>query len=66
MHTTPATAPTSLNRRAQLQAVAGAGVIFTWLPGEYLLWAGATIPQVVIWQISALAVTYDVYCKVAE
>jgi hypothetical protein len=66
VHTTPATAPTVFNRRVPLQAVAGAGLIFTWAPGEYLLWAGATIPQVVIWQISTLAVTYDVYLKVAE
>jgi hypothetical protein len=64
--TTQPTAPANFYDRAELQAVAGAGAIFTYLPGEWPLWAGATIPHVVIWQISALAVTYDVYVKVAE
>lgn len=64
--TTQPTAPASFFRRAELQAVAGAGAIFTWLPGEFALWAGASVPQVVVWQVSALAVTYDVYVKVAE
>jgi hypothetical protein len=60
------TAPTSYLRRLPLQAVVGAGVIFTWAPNEWMLWAGAAIPSPVIWQISALAVTYDLYIKVAE
>jgi hypothetical protein len=60
------TAPTIFNKRFQLQAVVGAGVIFTFLPGEFPLWAGATIPQWVLWQISTAIVTYDVYVKVAE
>lgn len=66
VHTTPATAPTTFYRRGELQAVVGAGAIWTWAPGEFALWSGATIPQVVLWQISALAVTYDVYLKCAE
>ena len=66
VHTTPATAPANFTRRAEIQAVVGAGVIWTWAPGEWKLWAGATVNQVVIWQLSALAVSFDVYCKVAE
>jgi hypothetical protein len=65
-YTTAPTAPSTFYRRAELQAVTGAGVIFTWLPGEFALWSGAAVNQVVIWQISASAVTYDVYVKVAE
>jgi hypothetical protein len=60
------TAPGNPYRRAEVQAVVGAGVIWTWAPGEWILWSGATIPQVVVWQFSSLAVTYDVYIKVAE
>lgn len=60
------TAPVNFLRRAELQAVVGAGIIWTWDRDEFPTWAGATIPQVVIWQISTLAVTYDFYLKVAE
>ena len=66
VHTTPATAPANFYRRAELQAVAGAGLIWTWAPGEWALWSGATVAQVIIWQLSASAVTYDCYVKVAE
>ncbi|SRR6266702_6712400 len=66
VHTTPATAPANRYRRAELQAVAGAGIIWTWAPGEWILWSGATVNQVVIFQESALAVGYDVYLKVSE
>lgn len=65
-YSTPPTAPTNFYRRAEIQAVSGAGSIWVWGDGEFLLWAGATINQVVIWQVSTLAVTYDVYVKVAE
>ncbi len=60
------TAPTNYLRRFMLQGVVGAGVIFTWARNEWLLWSGATINAPVLWQISALAVTYDVYVKVIE
>lgn len=63
---TPPTAPATFMRRADLQAVQGSGVIFTWLPGEFVLWSGAAINTIVLWQISASAVTYDIYVKVAE
>lgn len=63
---TAPTAPTTFRRRADLQAVAGAGVIWTWNPGEFVMWSGATISTVVPWQLSAQAVTYDLYIKVAE
>lgn len=63
---TAPTAPSTFMRRFDLQAVQGAGDIFTWLPGESVLWSGATINTLVLWQISAVAVTYDLYVKVAE
>jgi hypothetical protein len=63
---TAPTAPATFRRRAQLQAVSGAGAIWTWNPGEFVMWSGAAISTIVFWQISALAVTYDVYIKVAE
>ena len=64
--TTQPTAPANFFRRADLQAVSGAGLIWTWLPGEFQLWAGASVNTAIIWQISASAVTYDVYVKIAE
>ena len=64
--TTPATAPANYMRRFELQPVIGAGVVFTWNPGEFILWSGATINQVTIFQISTSIVTYDVYCKISE
>lgn len=63
---TAPTAPGNPMRRAELQAVVGAGVIFVWQPGEFVLWSGSAISTVVLWQFSALAVTYDYYLKVAE
>ena len=63
---TAPTAPSTFRRRADLQAVAGAGTIWTWNPGEFVMWAGAAISTVVLWQLSAQAVTYDCYLKVAE
>jgi hypothetical protein len=53
-------------RRADIQAVAGAGIIWTWLPGEWPLWGGSSNYPFMIYQISALAVTFDCYVKVAE
>lgn len=63
---TAPTAPSTFRRRADLQAVAGAGVIWTWNPGELVMWPAASISTLVLWQISAQAVTYDCYLKVAE
>lgn len=63
---TAPTAPSTFHRRADLQAVQGSGVIWTWLPGEFVLWSGASISTMVLWQVSAAAVTYDIYVKVAE
>lgn len=60
------TAPTAFFRRAELQGAVGAGIIWTWILSEFMMWSGATINAPVLWQISALAVTYDVYLKVAE
>lgn len=69
IYPTYATYPTvaaTYTRRAELQAVAGAGVIWTWLPGEWPMWGGASNYPFCVYQISALAVTLDFYCKVAE
>jgi len=63
---TAPTVPGAFMRRAELQGIAGAGVIFTWLPGEFVLWSGSAISTVVLWQFGALAVTYDCYLKVSE
>jgi hypothetical protein len=63
---TSPSAPTTYRRRAELQALAGAGVIWQWNPDEFILWSGATISTVVLYQISTAAVVYDVYIKVAE
>ena len=54
-----------LTRRAELQAVAGAGLIWTWLPGEWQMWSASGCPFI-IYQISAVNTVYDVYVKVAE
>ena len=64
--TTQPTAPSNYFRRAEIPAVVGAGLIWTWNAEEWQLWSGATISAPVIFQISALAVTFDVYIKVAE
>jgi hypothetical protein len=63
---TAPTAPTTYMRRYDLQPVVGAGVVFVWNQGEFVLWSASAIGTVVIFQISALAVTYDIYVKVAE
>ncbi len=63
---TAPTAPGTFTRRAELQAVVGAGLIWTWGAGEFTLWSAAAIGTFVLWQISAQAVTYDCYVKVAE
>jgi len=61
------TAPSVFMRRIQLPAVIGAGVIWTWAPGEFTVPASITTTTApVIWQISTAAVTYDVYVKVLE
>ena len=62
---TAPTAPTNFFRRAQLQATAGSGVIWTWEAGEFVIW-NASFPQLVLWQLSSAIVTYDCYIKVHE
>jgi hypothetical protein len=64
--TTQPTAPTNPMRRIQLPAVIGAGIVWTWGPGELMIPASAAASAIVVWQFSALAVTYDVYVKVRE
>lgn len=66
---TAPTVPGTFMRRATLQSVIGAGVIWVWNPGEFVLWGYTTlvtIDTVVIWQIGATICTYDYYVKVAE
>lgn len=65
-YATPPTISSTYNRRAELQAVAGAGIIWTWLPGEWPLWGGSSNYPFVIYQISAVNCVYDCYVKVAE
>jgi hypothetical protein len=61
------TAPSVFMRRLQLPATIGAGVIWTWAPGEFTVAASITTTTApVLWQISTAAVTYDVYVKVLE
>lgn len=64
--TTQPTAPSNFMRRIQLPATIGAGVIWTWAPGELVIPASSLVNPLTIWQISSAAVTYDVYIKVLE
>jgi hypothetical protein len=64
--TSQPTAPTNFMRRAQLQGVIGGWITWAWNVGEFPIWSGASINAPVLWQISAVAVTYDVYIKVWE
>lgn len=61
--TSQPTAPTNFFRRCQLPAVIGAGIVWVWEPQEFVLPVSANL---VIWQISTAAVTYDTYVKWAE
>jgi hypothetical protein len=66
-YSTGITAPSVFMRRIQLPATIGAGVIWTWAPGDFLVPASiTTVGAPVVWQISTAAVTYDVYVKVLE
>jgi len=61
--TTQPTAPAVPFRRIQLPGVIGAGVVWVWGQGELLV---AVSSNLVVWQFSASAVTYDVYVKFVE
>lgn len=61
--TTAPTAPTNYMRRITLPATIGAGVIWTWEPNMLNVPVSSNF---VIYQISALAVTYDIYWKWEE
>jgi hypothetical protein len=63
---TAPTVPATFRRRFELAAYVGAPAVFQWLPGEFVMWSGATISTIVLWQISAVAVTFDFYIKVVE
>lgn len=64
--TTQPTAPTNPMRRIQLPAVIGAGIVWSWAPGELMVPASAAATAIVVWQFSSSAVAYDVYIKVLE
>lgn len=57
------TAPTVFMRRIQLPASVGAGVVWVWGQGELIVPVSANL---CVWQISAVAVGYDVYVKYIE
>lgn len=61
--TTQPTAPTNFMRRLSLPATVGAGVAWIWEPMALKLAASGNL---VIWQISTAAVTFDLYVKWAE
>jgi len=50
-------------RRIQLPASVGAGVVWGWGQGELIVPVSANL---CVWQISAVAVGYDVYVKYIE
>jgi hypothetical protein len=61
--TSQPTVPAVPFRRAQIAGVVGAGLVFVWQPGELIIPVSSSI---VVWQYSALAVTYDVYVKLVQ
>lgn len=61
--TTQPTAPAIFTRRISLPNVIGAGVVWTWEPQAFNVGPAGNL---VVWQASALAVTYDVYMKWEE
>jgi hypothetical protein len=56
--TSQPTAPSIFMRRLSLPASVGAGIIWTW---DRNMLAVAQSGNLVLWQLTALAVTYDVY-----
>jgi hypothetical protein len=61
--TTQPTAPTNFFRRVQLPGNIGAGFIWVWGQGELMVPVSSFL---CVWQISVLAVTYDLYVKIIE
>jgi hypothetical protein len=64
--TTQPTAPANPYRRATMQATAGDKLPWVWAMGSFLADPGVTVPQIVIWQFSAVNNTYDVILQTAE
>jgi hypothetical protein len=60
------TAPTNFFRRSQLPGVIGAGIIWVWQPGEFILQNFNLSGNLCLWQFTASVISYDVYVKVAE
>lgn len=61
--TTQPTAPANFLRRADLPATVGAGIIWSWPPNSFNVPVSSNL---VIWQISAAIVTYDIYIQWEE
>jgi hypothetical protein len=61
--TTQPTAPTNFMRRIDLPATVGAGVVWTYPPNTFNVPVSSNF---VIWQLSAVAVTYDIYVQWEE
>ncbi len=57
---------TTYTRQWPMQAVTGAGVIWTWLPGEWQMWGTASNYPFVVYQTSSVNTTWTVYIKVSE
>ena len=58
--TSAPTAPTNFYRRFQLAAVIGAGIVWVWADNELVI---PVSKQIVIWQITSVTNTFDVYVK---
>lgn len=63
--TTQPTAPTNFFRRATLPAVIGAGIIWSWEPGEFIVPVSSNF---CLWQVSSVtsAGQYETYVKWSE
>lgn len=64
--TTQPTAPANPYRRVVMQSVVGFAIPWIWAPGVFQADPGVTIPQIVLWQFSAVNNTYDVIVQTAE
>lgn len=58
--TSAPTAPTNPFRRFMIPGVIGAGIVWVWGDNELVI---PVSKQIVIWQVGALTITFDVYVK---
>jgi hypothetical protein len=64
--TTQPTAPANPFRQEMMQAVAGYKVPWIWGMAAFIPVVGATVSQIVIWQLTAVNNAYDIYIQTAE